>query len=305
MGGVILTLTPNPAVDTTYTVDHLTRGEAQRVRTVRRRPGGKGINVARVLHALGEPVTVLAPLGGAAGNFVARELAAKGVAVVAVPIVGETRTSVTVVDGEATVLNEPGPAMTATEYVAVLTAVERALVGAAVLVVSGSSPPGARVELQADLVRAARAAGVRTVVDTSGPALLLSAEAGADLLKPNAQELREATGHDDVLVGARDLLARGARGVVVSLGPEGLLALTTDGGWRVDAVPGVRGNPTGAGDAVVAGLARALASGRGWPETLADASALGAAAVLAETAGEVDAATYARFVPLLTATRIC
>lgn len=301
---MILTVTPNPAVDVTYVVGDLRRGESHRVTSVSRRPGGKGINVARVLHALGEQVAVLAPLGGPSGDYVADALAAEGITVLDVPIDGETRQTVTVVDGEATVLNEPGPPMTEAEYAALLAAVEAALPHASVLVVSGSSPAGAPEDLQARMVSAARVAGVPVIVDASGPALLRAVEEGPSAIKPNAEELLEATGSDDVLGAARLLAGRGVGCVVASLGHEGLLAVTTGDCWRVDPVPGVSGNPTGAGDAAVAGLARALAAGHGWDAAITEAGALGAAAVLSEVAGEVDLAAYRRFLLGLHAVRI-
>lgn len=306
----VVCVTPNPAADVTYRVTSLLPGASHRVGDVLERPGGKGVNVARVLHALGVPAVVVAPLGGRAGAGLAEALRAGGHAVRPVPVAAETRRTVTVVDdtGAATAFNEPGRALTDAEWSAVVAAVAEELADAVALGVSGSLAAGAPGDLLPRLVATARAAGVPTVADTSGPALLSVAAAGPALGKPNADELAEALPGDDGVSGAAGrLLALGAERVVVSLGADGLLGVSAAGGgagWRVAGVPGVAGNPTGAGDATVAALVRGLVTGASWPEVLADAAALGAAAVLAPAAGEVDRAAFERFLPTLQGQRL-
>ncbi len=292
----VVTVTPNPALDITYEVDTLTLGQSHRVTRVLDRAGGKGINVARVVRALGGTATVVAPFGGDTGQSMTRTLRHDGFEVCPVPVAAETRRTVTVVSGgEATVLNEPGRALGPDEWEAVLNAAARATDAAVAVAVSGSMPSGAPDDLHTRLIEQTRAAGVPVVVDTSGRALLSAAEAGPDLLKPNVDELRETTGTDDVEAGARALLSRGALRVVVSLGADGIAAFSGDEAWRVRPVPGIIGNPTGAGDAVVAALCQGIAAGVEWPGVLTRAAALGAAAVLADAAGEVDLAAYERF----------
>jgi 1-phosphofructokinase family hexose kinase len=240
----------------------------------------------------------------------AEALRAGGHAVRPVPVAVATRRTVTVVDdtGAATAFNEPGRALSADEWSAFVAAVAEELADAVALVVSGSLPAGAPDDLLPRLVAAARAAGVPAVADTSGPALLSVAGSAPALVKPNADELAEALpGEDGVSGAAGRLLALGAERVVVSLGADGLLGFDGSGGgavWRVAGVPGVAGNPTGAGDATVAALVRGLVAGTPWPDVLADAAALGAAAVLAAAAGEVDLAAYERFLPTLHAERV-
>lgn len=304
---MIVTVTPNPALDVTYEVDALQPGHSHRVARVLERPGGKGVNVARVVRALGGTTAVVAPFGGATGEGMAGALRRDGLAVWPVPVAAETRRTVTVVaGGEATALNEPGRALSGAEWAALEAAAGNALDGAGALVVSGSTPPDTPGDLHQRLIEQARRRGVPVVVDTSGPALLSAAEAAPDLVKPNIDEVRAATGAHDVAVAARMLLERGARRVVVSLGADGIVGFDGPGAhdaWRVAAVPDVAGNPTGAGDAVVAALSVGLIAGVPWPDVLARATALGAAAVLAQAAGEVDLAAYERFLPTLTAER--
>ncbi|MFF4599348.1 1-phosphofructokinase family hexose kinase [Amycolatopsis sp. NPDC001319] len=290
---MILVVTPNPAVDVTYRVARHEPGETNRVLEVQRRPGGKGLNVARVLAGLGAEVLALLPLGGAAGRWVAGELT---VPHEVSPLAGETRTTVTVVgQRHPTVYTEPGPETSEAEWAAFAELLGRRLAGADLLVVSGSLPRGARAGLLGDWVRAAHEAGVRVLADVSGPALLEAANAGADVVKPNLAELLEATSTVDETAGAAELERRGAGLVVVSRGAAGIAAHTAEQLLEIPAIRGVTGNPTGAGDAATAGLAQALVDGVPLDRALRRAAALGAAAVLRPVAGEVDLEAYRRF----------
>ncbi|MEV0072836.1 hexose kinase [Amycolatopsis sp. NPDC050768] len=290
---MIVVVTPNPAVDVTYRVARHEPGETNRVLEVQRRPGGKGLNVARVLAGLGVEVLALLPLGGEAGRWVAGELT---VPHEVSPLAGETRTTVTVVgEGHPTVYTEPGPQTSEAEWTAFGELLGRRLAGAELLVVSGSLPRGARAELLGDWVRAAHEAGVRVLADVSGPALVAAANAGADVVKPNIAELLDATSTVDENDGVAELKRRGAGLVVVSRGAEGIAAHTAEQVIEIPAVPGVTGNPTGAGDAATAGLAAALVDGVPLAQALRRAAALGAAAVLRPVAGEVDVEAYRRF----------
>ncbi|WP_354243186.1 PfkB family carbohydrate kinase [Agromyces sp. PvR057] len=272
-------MTPNPALDLTWQVDRLVPGETHRVGTGTTRAGGKGVNVARVLHGQGIDVLALATAGGQTGAEFAAELVASGVPHRLVPVSGATRRSVAIVDTDAAhtaVLNEHGSPLTPDEAAALDTAAlaaaaldTAALAAAApdaaarvdVVVIAGSLPPGYAPEQLGALVTALNTSGVRVIVDTSGPGLLEAARAGAYALKPNGEELTAATGLDDPLAGARILLDLGATLVVVSLGGDGLMLVSrAEGGRPVRArLPRVlRGNATGAGDAAVAAIAATL-----------------------------------------------
>ncbi|MBT1666847.1 1-phosphofructokinase family hexose kinase [Curtobacterium flaccumfaciens] len=331
---MILVVTPNPAVDVTYRVAEQRIGETQRVLEVQRRPGGKGLNVGRVLAATGVPTHAVLPLGDDGGRWIAHALDGLGLAHTDVAVRGETRTTVTVVDDLAhpTMFGEPGPVLSPGEWDTVTTAVETLLDGdggdvgdvgdtrgtadappAAALVVSGSLPRDTDPTVVARWVTAARRRGVLSVVDCSGTALLAAASAGATVCKPNREELLEATGADDERSGALRLLGLGATVVVVSRGSDGIAAHTTEHVLEVPAVPGVSGNPTGAGDAATAGLVGVLVdvlvgAGLSAPDgsvpapddatllrALRSAAAHGAAAVLQPLAGVVDPADVDRF----------
>ncbi|MFC9561534.1 1-phosphofructokinase family hexose kinase [Agromyces sp. NPDC056965] len=272
---MILTVTPNPALDLTWHVDRLLPGETHRVDAGAARAGGKGLNVARVLHAEGHDVLALTTVGGAVGDEFAAELASSGIPHRLVPVTGATRRSIALVDeasGETSVLNERGAALAPHDVDALATSALELGRGADAVAICGSLPDGFGPAELASLVGSLVDAGVPVIVDTSGPGLLAAARAGASALKPNAEELGAATGLDDPAAGARALLDLGAGIVVASLGSEGLMIVSSDAPGEVRArLPRrLHGNATGAGDAAVAAIAAALAE---TPELAADTAA--------------------------------
>jgi len=289
---VILCVCLSPAVDVTYHVDRLHPSGTTRVSTVTERAGGKAVNVARVLHRLGEPTRLVAPVGGGTGEQLRDDLAESGLEATLVESDHPTRRTVTVVEHEGahpTTLVEPA---SLDRWAAVLAAVDGALGDADVLVVSGSVPDGVPEDGLAALVTAGRRHALPVLVDTHGPWLLSALAAGATVVKPNAHELAVATGDDDPVRAARTLARSSGATVVASLGADGALSATADGVWEARPATALAGNPTGAGDALVAGLARELLrdpNAARHPELLLhDAVALAAAAVLSPVAGEVD-----------------
>jgi 1-phosphofructokinase family hexose kinase len=289
---MIVTVTPNPALDLTWHVDHLTFGGSHRADAGVARAGGKGLNVARVAHGQGAAVVALATVGGGSGVEFAAELTASGVPHALVEVAGATRRSIAVVDeerGDTTIVNERGVSPADPEWAALLAENGDRLPTASVLVISGSLPPNAPEQLLPVLIGVGRDAGVPVIVDTSGPALLQAADAGASVLKPNAAELAEATGIADPIDGARSLIDRGVELVLLSLGADGMLAVTASGALHARLDAPLAGNPTGAGDASVAACAVLLAEGERDTELiLRRATAWSAAAVLMPLAGDVS-----------------
>jgi tagatose 6-phosphate kinase len=284
---VILCVCLSPAVDVTYRVDRLTVGGTVRVRESTSKPGGKAVNVARILHALGEPVELIAPVGGATGAEFAAELARLGVPALLVTSARPTRRTVTVVadDGSATVLTEPADIDCWPELLAATSARIRE---AEVVVVSGSTPGGAPVDAVGTLVTVAREANRVSIVDTSGAALREALAAGPTLVKPNAEELAELEHGEPDAVQAL-ALSSGAT-VVASFGANGIVAADQTRVCTARSAGTLRGNPTGAGDALVAGLARELSLDRNvaLADLVREPVAMAAAAVLSPHAGELD-----------------
>ncbi len=292
---MILTVTPNIALDITYTIDKFELHSSMRVNDVADRAGGKGINVSRVLASLGYESLILGLQGGNVGAAIEADLIASQLPYELVPIVGQTRRSVGIVDrstGDATVLNEAGPDVSGEEWERLTQTVARHLPQASTLVVSGSLPPGIGQAGVAELAQLAVAASVPVIVDTSGPSLLDAVAIGPDVVKPNAHEIASATGIDDPLEGAAALIERGAKAVVVSLGADGMCVVTADQTLRAKPTRTISGNPTGAGDAGVAALAAGLAFSNSWEDRLRQAVAVSAAAVAHPLAGSFDPDVY-------------
>lgn len=297
---MILTVTLNTALDITYQVNALIPHGSHRVSEVVERPGGKGLNVARVLSALGQECVVTGFAGGAVGAVLRQLLAPLPVQDALVPISGSTRRTIAVVDGtsgDTTQLNEPGPTVSPEEWAAFLRAYGALLHNADAVALCGSLPPGVHVGAYADLIRGAHAAQVPVLLDTSGEPLRRGIAARPDLVKPNLDELAQLTGSREPLRATHEARRRGAHTVVTSLGADGLLAATGRGVWQAAPPSPVKGNPTGAGDSVVAALLAGLVEGVAWPERLAHAVALSAATVLAPAAGEFDRAGYETLLP--------
>ena len=299
---MILVVSLNPALDVTHHVAGVDWSGVNRPQQVGTAPGGKGLNVARTLHALGAAVQVVGLAGGVTGEAVAAGLAAAGVAGAFAPIAGQTRRTFAVVNTnshDTALFNEPGPAVTAGEYHEFLVLYENSLAGCDAVVLSGSLPPGLPEESYAGLAARAAAAAVPVVLDAGGAALRRGVAAGPAIAKPNLAELQGAVrrplvGLAAVAAAAAELRAAGAHAVVVSLGGEGLLAVTGEGTWHAAPPAQVAGNPTGAGDAVVAGLAHGLVLGTPWADRLRHAAALGTACVAAPAAGQFAEADYQR-----------
>ena len=320
---MILVVCLNPALDITFSVPVVDWAGVNRPRSVEVRPGGKGVNVARTLLALGEEVLVVGLAGGANGAALTSGLASLGIPANLTPIAGETRRTFAVLDEgrrTAALFNEPGPPISAAEFSEFLFSLEKVLTGCSAIVLSGSLPPGLPADIYATLIRTAAATpltpssppspssdpqNIPVALDAHGEALRLGVAAGPAIIKPNLAELEElagqplslagdGTGRPSVASAAAELRSAGAEAVVVSLGPAGLYADTAAGGWRVVPPPVDAPNPTGAGDAVLAGLTRGLVRDEPWPDRLRAAAALGTASALAPVAGEFGRDDYQR-----------
>lgn len=266
---MIVTCTPNPSLDRTVEVDRLLHGQVQRLTASRVHPGGKGVNVARVLHRNGYPAHAVVPIGGPEGDHFAMLLEAVGVPMTTVRIDTPIRANVTVAeaDGTTTKLNAEGARLTSDARERLLSVtVELAESGGGWIAGCGSLPPGAGDDFYADLVERGRRAGCQVAIDTSGPALARAVEAGPSLIKPNYHELSELAGDElatfaDAVDVARDLCARGVGAVLVSLGVDGALLVAPEGVLYGDTEPVAVRSTVGAGDALLAGFLAAGASG--------------------------------------------
>ncbi|HEY0388177.1 MAG TPA: 1-phosphofructokinase family hexose kinase [Gaiellales bacterium] len=308
---MILTVTVNAAVDKTLTVANLQLGRRHRAQQGLVMPGGKGINVARSLRRLSEPVIATGLAGGRAGTQITDGLDAEGIVNDFVRIGAESRTSTAVVDptsGLQTEINEYGPEVTADEVAALLEKV-RYLAGAvSTVVLAGSLPRRVETSFYADLIRELSRRKVRTVIDTEGEPLRLALAAEPSLVFPNQREAEALVGNEfqtdeDFQAGLATIAAMGAGGVLVTL-KTGCYALLSEGkgrrqmyrAWipRVEAVSAV-----GSGDAFLAGFLAAHQAGHGPEQALRTALACGAANTQAVGAGVFDPRDVPRYAAMV------
>ena len=290
--GRVVTLTANPSLDRTLALlGALLRGEVTRLGGSSTEPGGKGVNVARAVAAAGADAVCVFPAGS--GDPFVGLAHALGLRLATVPVAAPVRTNYTLTepDGTTTKLNEPGSPLDATALATLARLLHERAVGAAWVALSGSLPPGTPDDWYADLVRSLRDTGARIAVDTSEERLaaLLAAgpDAAPDLLKPNLEELAQVSGTAEaalaadptvLLAAVRGLHERGEREVLLTLGADGALLSTVDGGLWSARPPRIAVRSTvGAGDSSLAGYLLADLAGAPPDERLRAAVAYGAA----------------------------
>ncbi|CPR12157.1 phosphofructokinase, PfkB [Mycobacterium bohemicum DSM 44277] len=278
----IVTLTMNPALDITTSVEVVRPTDKLRCSATRYDPGGGGINVARVAHVLGGSVFAVFPAGGSHGGHMTRLLSDAGVPFAEIPIRAATRESFTVNEtssGEQYRFVLPGPHLSPHEQGRCLQELRIAARSSEFVVASGSLPPGVPTDFYQRVADMCGQLGVRLILDTSGGGLR-QVSSGVFLLKASLRELRECVGRPldteaEQLAAARELIERGrAEVVLVSLGAAGALLATGHAAQRFPSIPMPSGSGVGAGDAMVGAIAVGLC--RGWP--LVKSVALGVAA---------------------------
>jgi 1-phosphofructokinase len=298
---MIVTVTPNPAIDRSLWIRGFAIGTTNRAVSDRTDIGGKGINVARHLAHLGYDVLATGFLGDRDRHGVIETLAAQGVQTDFVRTAGHTRLNLKIFDsvsGEETEINEPGTRLPAEAVEVLLEKLGALATGCSVMVFSGSLPPGVPDDLYARGIALVASAGVKTILDATGTALRHGIAARPDLVKPNRAEAEELLStqlpfEGEVIAAAKRLVEHGARAGVISLGSDGAVAASPRGAWRARAPQITARNTIGSGDAMVAALACALMRSLEMPEALRLATALGSAAAASHSpippAGHLEA----------------
>jgi len=290
---MIVVVDLNPSLDRTLTVARLEPAMVNRAHTVRLDPGGKGLNVARALSAWGLPVLALALLGGGTGSTMMRLLEQEEVPCEAVPVEGESRSNITIIDEANNTyvkVNEPGPVVTLEELDVLEDRVISRVEQGDLWVLSGRLPLGAPQDTYARLIHLVQSAGARALLDASGKPFVLGAAARPFLVKPNQVEAQELTNrplqtdHDAVAI-IRELWTRGIKAVAITRGAAGAII-----GWQstiVEAVPPAVDvvGPVGSGDATMAALAWGILEGLRPQEIGRLAVAAGTATALVEGTG--------------------
>jgi 6-phosphofructokinase 2 len=285
----LLTVTMNPSVDISTTVDRVIPSRKLRCGPERRDPGGGGVNVARVASRLGHQATALFPVGGAVGQQFRALAEAESLDALAISIDGETREDFTVVEqagGAEYRFVAQGPVLREQEWRACLEAVGALAGRVDYIVASGSLPPGAPEDFYARVAALARARGTPIAVDASGPALRAALEHGVDVVKPSLGEMRELSGRELAEPAAcaavcRDFVQAGkAKLIALTLGGQGALLATAEGVWRAWPMPIKAVSTVGAGDSFLAALLCSLGAGEGLTDAFRIAVAAGSAALL-------------------------
>ncbi len=298
---MIITVTLNAAIDKTLAVPNFRLGRRHRAVEQTSMAGGKGVNVARALKRLGQPVIATGVAGGPTGARIVEQLTDEAILNDFVRIREESRTSTAVVDpttGDQTEINERGPAVSEAELELFVDKLLYLAKGAAVCVFSGSLPRGVPDGLYARLIAEINRLGVLTVLDSEGEALRLGTRAEPGIVTPNEPEAEELVGHefadDEDRAGAmQEITDVGASEAIMTL-QHGCLALTRSGSertlWSARIDPGVveARSTVGSGDAFLAGLVSARYSGYDPEQTLRAAVACGAESVQHFGAGVVD-----------------
>lgn len=260
---MIYTVTLNPSIDYIVHVPDLKAGDLNRSEKESKFPGGKGINVSRILKQLDTPSTPLGFIGGFTGEFIKDKLKADGLTPNFTEIADDTRINVKVKGQSETEINGQGPTLTA-ENVAALKDTLADLAPGDIVVLAGSIPGSLPTNFYQELIDMVYAKDAEFVIDTTGDSLLNSLSEKPLLIKPNHHELAEMfkttfTSTEDMIPYGKDLLARGAKNVLVSLGKDGALLFTNDGIYQSVPIVGELKNSVGAGDSMVAGFISRLA----------------------------------------------
>ncbi len=288
---MITTVTMNPALDMTLGIKEFKPDDSNRVEWVLKNPGGKGINVSRVIHVLGGSVNTIAFLGGYAGKQLRDLLKEEGVILWEVEADEETRTNVTFVvekDRTQTRLNQRGARISAKELKSLFGLIATVGDNSDHLVLSGSLPPNVDAATYCKVMRAVRKIrkSVKIVLDADGDALRHGLKGRPFLVKPNIHELErlvhvKVTSEKEIMTALKKVQNMGAQNVIVSRGSKGAIALDADGVFYNVTGPKVQVKSTvGAGDAFVAGFIHGLDTGKSFNEALQQASAVSTAMVM-------------------------
>lgn len=282
---MILTITMNPAIDKVYAVDDFVVGAVFRPRDMVATPGGKGVNVARVAHIIGEQAMATGLLGGSNGNFIRSEIKKQGIIDEFVPIKGQTRICINIIDQKnitSTEILEAGPVISQEEYEDFVKKYEELLDGCDVVTASGSLPKGVPDDFYYRLIEIAREKNKKFILDTSGEYFEEGIKAKPYMIKPNTDELTKVMDGDffstkDYVKAVAFFKEQGIELPVLSLGKKGCIAALEDGIYHF-TTPSIKVvNTVGSGDSFVAGCAVALAQGKDLKEVIKLGMACGTA----------------------------
>ena len=309
---MIYTVTLNPALDKTVEIPGMALDTVNRITEMRTDPGGKGINVSKVIAKLGGESCAVGILGGESGKMLEKLLEGKPFATRFRFVEGQTRTNLKIIDREGhtnTDINEPGLTVTAAELDALLRELLAELRPGDIVVLAGSLPKGAPQDTYRTWTAACKKAGARVFLDADGALLAEGIKAAPHLIKPNDGELSRLAGKkletlEELTTEGRKLLERGIERVVISLGGRGALYLRKGSTIYAEGLRVPVGSTVGAGDSVVAAPAYAEAQGLSEEEAVRLSTAAGAANVMCSGTQAAEREAVEALLPKVRFTRL-
>lgn len=309
---MIYTVTLNPALDKTVEIPGMALDTVNRITEMRTDPGGKGINVSKVIAKLGGESCAAGILGGESGKMLEKLLENENFTTQFRFVEGQTRTNIKIIDREGhtnTDINEPGLTVTAAELDALLRELLAELRPGDIVVLAGSLPKGAPQDTYRSWTAACKKAGARVFLDADGALLAEGIKAAPYLIKPNDGELSRLAGKkletlEELTAEGRKLLERGIERVVISLGGRGALYLRKGSTIYAEGLRVPVGSTVGAGDSVVAALAYAEAQGLSEEEAVRLSTAAGAANVMCSGTQAAEREAVEALLPKVRFTRL-
>ncbi len=255
---MIYTVTLNPSIDFIVRIDSVEIGSVNRMDSDDKYVGGKGINVSRILKRLGHDNTATGFIGGFTGQFIKDGLQDEGIASQFIEVDQDTRINVKIKADQETEINGAGPVVTEAQVEA-LKSILSSLTNEDTVVFAGSAPANLGNQIYNELIPVAKKAGAEVVCDFEGQTLLDSLAHQPLLVKPNNHELEaifgvKLNGLADVEKYAREILAKGAKNVIISMAGDGALLVTPEAAYFAKPIKGTVKNSVGAGDSMVAGF---------------------------------------------------
>ncbi|MCD8221494.1 MAG: 1-phosphofructokinase [Clostridiales bacterium] len=303
---MIYTVTLNPALDKTVEIPSLTVDAVNRITKMRTDPGGKGINVSKVIDKLGGESIAVGILGGDTGQGIQTALRNMGLKTQFCFVEGETRTNMKIIDPvnhTNTDINEPGVVVSEEILNGVLSELLDSLKPEDIVVISGSMPKGSPEDTYYNWTKACEEKGSKVFLDADGALLKSGLSASPYLIKPNQHELSELVGRtletpEELEETARELMAQyGIAKIVVSMGGAGALYVTGNEAIYAQGLKVPVGSTVGAGDSVVAALAVAEEAGMSLEETVRLSTATGAANVMCSGTQAAEYKVVERLMP--------
>lgn len=278
---MIYTITLNPSIDYIVKIDNLLIGNLNRIDESHMYPGGKGINVSRVLANLGVKSRALGFLGGNCGNFIRDFLRKEGIEDLFIKIDDETRINVKLKSGVETELNASGPKISKDKFLELMDQIDK-IENDSFLILAGNVQNTLPKDIYLQIQNKVKSKNIKVILDTTKDFILDGLKEKPFLIKPNKHELEEIfeteiKTDEEIIYWAKELQSLGAQNVIVSMGKDGSIMVTKDKAFKASVIKGELKNSVGAGDSMVAGFSYSYQKDQDFKEAFKWAAACGSA----------------------------